>query len=135
MGPVIVDREQAFVDNPGQFPLPPPKNFFWEKVDEPTHMQNPVHLCPDAKCHNIDHLVDLCLGYQQNACDEVIKELSAVVEDYVMDDGSPDRIAEVKKDMAQHGLLELLPGYVHGYALRDRKWCEFIRAMKPRAHC
>lgn len=62
--------------------------------------------------------------FVRNKCSEICIQLADELGDY-----NEAKSAKVREDiqasLEKQGILELLPGAVGGYALRDRKWCKY----------
>jgi len=81
-----------------------------------------IRTCSDATCHLVSHIVDISYSHSKTQSEGALGKLDALIDDYVTDDNDPSHINSFKKALEEHGLLELLPGSVSGFALRDRKW-------------
>jgi hypothetical protein len=69
----------------------------------------------------VSHNLDPCSSYSETQSDVKLNKLSALLEDHIIEN-DPDNIATFKGLLGREGLLDLLPGSVMGFALRDRKW-------------
>lgn len=123
---MIIDLDEANQENEGLYNRAPDTACFWNRRGAVGVLENPVLTCGDAVCHDPLHMGEGGLAGLRNRSDHTITNIIALLEDYILDD-DPVLNEQLKQEMEHHNLLELLPGSVHGFALRDRKWRKFLK--------
>ncbi|KAF2678847.1 hypothetical protein K458DRAFT_133217 [Lentithecium fluviatile CBS 122367] len=126
-GPVIVDLEQAAQEMGGSQNYshwPRDGGRFWAKKTPLTAWEIPVQTCKDTACHLASHLSDMTFSQSRAQSDKIVRELQALLDDHAQRNDR-SHVQSLKEALQQHGLLDLLPGSVQGFALRDRKWCKY----------
>ncbi|KAF1961539.1 hypothetical protein CC80DRAFT_488785 [Byssothecium circinans] len=134
-GPVIIDLEQANqeLEDEYVFSTDTETSFFWSKHVDKTVFNMPVMTCKDTDCTDISHLAEPSDQWNKDQCDNILKTVTAQLDDYIVNDIGSKNIS-LKEEMEKLGLLELLPGTVHGFALRDRKWLQFDVTLLKKVH-
>ena len=132
--PVVVDIKLAFeerylVKDPG-FQSPAALWFnepIGESFDLVTRSSCPYKWCYSRKCTaNLYRIVQK----QQRAGIE--SKIRLVLEEYESEKRQgKEGLKRFKETMEEHGMLELLPTSVPGFALRNRKWSEYFFCRVP----
>lgn len=107
-------------------PPPPPDFFFHKAVPKIVPEMPVVNRSIGSGAPNL--LYDESLNFEQNKCNEFYTQLNYQLDEY--NEAKKAKVREnIQASLEKQGILELLPGTVRGYALRDRKWCKYRLAM------
>lgn len=131
--PVIVDINLAFQESPDSAPRFGSLLEFWPRkpagqviqiaVSDCVHNERRSRCCNHWKC-----MRDADVESRRMVSFEMANRLKRQLENDEMssfNDNTSSFLSRVKGRLEEAGLLQLLPGVVHGYALRNRKWSKW----------
>jgi hypothetical protein len=119
----MIDFKEAFQEKPSLMPPNTDDKPFWSRSGLAEVHELP-RSCSDATCHAASCMNDTYVSHQRERSSKILSNLNTLLEEYELDKAS-GMTEKLASELEKKDLLLLLPGVVHGYALRNRKWCKF----------
>ncbi len=123
--PVIIDMQTAIQHNPKLRPFfPKAESIYYKRITKQT-LEIPKHTCSHTMCHELKCIADVYPEYQRQRCIDTIPDIPSLLDQDDVDDNRDVVVLRKIEDVLERdNLLILLPGVVHAFALRSRKWGE-----------
>lgn len=126
----MVDISLAFQESPDSAPRFGSLLEFWPKKPAGQVIQIAVSDCVhnerrSRRCNHWKCMRDADVESRRMVSFDMANRLKRQLENDEMSafsDSTDDALSRVKGCLEEAGLIQLLPGVVHGYALRNRKW-------------